>query len=249
MKIQTRKRRRIGKQTRRRISKLIGCWWRQRGGSDTTVPITYFILTASLIQNGNEKRREQQYKEGIKALKTALDEFPGLRSKIYIVENNGKRPTFLDSLGADRVIYTDNNKSPDGNKGNKELRDVQEVITQQQIGDSDFVVKLTGRYKIKTGSAFMKAVAERSPAIDAIVRYGSFMTERVPPTKVADAITGLIGLKAKYIKQIPFQTGPPSRPIEWNWGKVIMGLPDERVIALKELGVEMSVADGEPIQR
>ena len=209
--------------------------------------MTYFILTASLVQNGKERAREQQYREGVQALKESLQEFPSIRAKIYIVENNGKRPTFLDSLGADAVIYTDENKTPDGNKGNKELRDILTVISKQGIHDDEFVVKLTGRYKIKQGSAFMKAVAERALTTDAIVRYGSFMNSNPPPTKVADAITGLIGLRAGFIKKIPFQAG--SQPIEWNWGKVIQGLPDDRVIAVSSLGLEMSVADGEPILR
>lgn len=218
---------------------------RQFGGSELS--LTYFILTASLIQNGNQAKREQQYREAFQALKASLAEFPPIKAKIYIVENNGQRATFLDGLGADAVIYTDTNKSSEPNKGNKELLDIKEVIRQQNIGPEDFVVKVTGRYSVQKGSAFMKALAERAPATDAIARFGSFASETAPASKVPDVITGLVGVKAKYIAQIESAYG--NSPIEWNWGKVLMSIPNERVVALQRLGAELPIADGEPILR
>lgn len=219
---------------------------RLRGGSLQSV--TYFILTASLIKNGKEQKREEQYRRGFAALKASLQAFPKLQAKSIIVENNGKRQTFLDELGADAVIYTDSNLSGEPNKGIKELKDIQAVIQQQGIQPDDFIVKLTGRYSIQDGSEFIKAVAERADTTDAIVRYGSFTNETAPVTKVADVITGLIGIRAKYIGNIKTD-GIGGSPIEWQWGKVITQIPDERVVALKRLGVEMPIADGAPILR
>ncbi len=216
-----------------------------RGGGVTS--LTHFILTASLIQNGKEAKREQQYRQAFQALKASLVEFPAIRAKIYIVENNGQRATFLDSLGADAVIYTDTNKSAEPNKGNKELSDIKEVIRQRNIEPEDFVVKVTGRYSVRKGSAFMKALAERGPNTDAIARFGSFMSETAPAGKVPDVITGLVGMKAKYISQVEPASG--TTPIEWNWGKVLMSIPNERVVALQRLGAELPIADGEPILR
>jgi hypothetical protein len=210
--------------------------------------MTYFILTASLIKNGKEQKREEQYRQAFAALKASLAKFQGIQAKILIVENNGKRQTFLDELGADAVIYTNSNLANEPNKGVKELKDIQAAIQQQGIQPDDFIVKMTGRYSVKDGSEFMKAVAERAQSTDAIVRYGSFTNETAPATKVADVITGLIGIRAKYIPAIQ-SDGIGGSPIEWQWGKVITQIPDERVVALNRLGVEMPIADGPPILR
>lgn len=209
--------------------------------------MVFFILTASLIQNGNQAKREQQYRQAFQALKASLAEFPAIKAKIFIVENNGQRATFLDGLGADAVIYTETNKTPDSNKGNKELLDIKEVIRQRNIGPEDFVVKVTGRYSVQKGSAFMKALAERGAATDAIARFGSFASETAPSGRVPDVITGLVGMKAKYISQVEPASG--NTPIEWNWGKVLMSIPNERVVALQRLGAELPIADGPPILR
>ncbi len=212
------------------------------------MPMTYFILTASLVKNAKEQKREEQYRQAFAALKAALQAYPAIQAKIFIVENNGQRSTFLDGLGADAVMYTNSNTGGEPNKGIKELKDIQTVIQKQNLQPEDFIVKLTGRYSVKRDSPFMKAVAERGPNTDAIVRYGSFMQEAAPPTKVADVITGLIGIRAKYIPQIQTE-GVGGNPIEWQWGKVITQIPDERVVAVSRLGAEMPIADAEPILR
>lgn len=219
----------------------------QNGGN--SIGPTYFIVTASLIQNGNEKKREQDYKNGIAALKRSLREFPELEanSKIIIVENNGKRPTFLDSLGVD-VFYTENNKLPESNKGVKELRDILDTIKHYNLKPDDFVVKLTGRYSILANSPFMKAVANRPPTIDAIVRYGFFEHETGLLEKYHHILTGLVGLKVKYIQQIPFVENLPI-DIEQVWAETVHKLPEDRVQMITRLGIDMPVADGPVLTR
>ncbi len=211
--------------------------------------MTYFIVTASLIKNRYEAKREREYKEGISALKQSLQKFPNLaaHSKIIIVENNGKRPTFLDSLGVD-VLYTETNMLPESNKGIKELLDILITIKEYNLKDTDFVVKLTGRYRILPESPFMKAVADRSPTTNAIVRYGWFEHKVGLMKKYHHVLTGIIGLRVKYIKQIYLEPNLPF-DIEQMWAETIHTLPDSTVQMLPILGIEMCVADGPTLMR
>ena len=216
----------------------------QKGGADP-LPKTYFIVTTSIIQNGNEVKREREYKQGIKALQDSLNEFPTLKanSKIIIVENNGQRSTFLDGLGED-VVYTENNKN-DENKGIKEIKDVLAVMDKYNINGDDMVVKLTGRYSILPNSPFMKTLAERPPTLAAIARVGWFDEQfGLPSIEAGDAvITGLIALKAKHVREIFFANGAEPN-IENNWYKRIAALPRSDVVVLQTLGLDMPVADG-----
>jgi hypothetical protein len=103
----------------------------------------YFIVTASVFNSC--KIREEQYKNGITTLKNMIKKNNINEYKIIIVENNGERNTFLNDLDCE-VFYTTNNTIPTNNKGIKELQDVVDCIEKYNINDSDFIVKMTGRY-------------------------------------------------------------------------------------------------------
>jgi hypothetical protein len=165
--------------------------------------------------------------------------------RILYVENNSKRSTFLDSFGVD-VLYTDTNLCGEPNNGNKELEDIRAALTYAGIRPDDFVVKITGRYSIHRDSPFLRALYELTDQVLAIVRYGSFMTETAPATSVPDVITGIIGLRAKYIWEIRSARGTP---IEWEWGKIVAALPQEGVIALPRVGADMPIGSGDQIVR
>jgi hypothetical protein len=217
---------------------------RTRGGA---LPKTYFIVTASLIQNGNQDKREREYREGIQALQNSLKEFPSLKanSKIIIVENNGKRPTFLEEFGED-VLYTDNNFPKQiYNKGVKEIMDVIAVMDKYNIQGDDMVVKVTGRYTILPNSPFMKTIAERSPDLSAVVRVGWFDDQYGKPSLKDDTavVTGLVALKAKYVRQIQYHDTFGGN-IEDQWGAVVRTLPEKDVTVLQTLGLDMPVANG-----
>jgi hypothetical protein len=123
--------------------------------------------------------------------------------KIIIVEDNGKRKTELDELGLD-VFYT-NNKLSTGNKGIKELHDILDCIvtcmTHYNITDADFVVKNTGPYSVHYNSSLMKIIAEPDFNQDAVMKLGSFLKPNVD-YEMQDLITGLLGMRARYIKSI-----------------------------------------------
>mgnify|MGYP000971682751 FL=1 len=107
----------------------------------------YLIITTSIqnriLSSLNQEERKQQYLSSISHTLSILPK----EIKPIIVENNGKRDTFLDHFKhynqSVPVIYTDNNQYQFKNKGINELLDVKEVIEKIKIKDNDIVIKLT----------------------------------------------------------------------------------------------------------
>jgi hypothetical protein len=50
-----------------------------------------------------------------------------------------------------------------------------------------------------------------------------------------DCITGLIGMKCKYIKQIEYPLNHEC--VEWNWAKVTYKMQDDKICILDGLGI------------
>lgn len=66
----------------------------------------YFIVTTSLYDDC--VIRKKQYIIGINTLKHIIAELKIENYKIIIIENNGLRTTFLDTLGCE-IFYSENN--------------------------------------------------------------------------------------------------------------------------------------------
>lgn len=175
----------------------------------------YVIVTASLIEN-NFYLRKNQYIKGITSLLKRISN----KYKVIIVENNGKRETFLDHFGVD-VVYTNNN-GVNPNKGFNELLDVHRVIQLYDIKDSDFVIKMTGRYFLDSICPFFDIVDKE--IYDCVIRY------------VCDfhAVTGLIGMRCKYMKQIEYPKDI-TISVEINYGKVTLDIQNKQ--SLDILGI------------
>jgi hypothetical protein len=189
----------------------------------------YLLITTSLVERNFEERK-RRYTNGIT---TALRRFKDVANcKIIIIENNGRRPTFLDAFGVE-VFYTNNNQLPTINIGNKELADLKECIQHYTIRDEDFVVKLSGRYIIQEESEFMNALLLHGDTKAAIVQYGSFNARQYERTR--DCVTGLIGMRASSLRTIAF-TGPYGC-IEWNWADAVLALPEDSVHRLRSVGL------------
>ncbi len=184
----------------------------------------YVIVTTSLILKDFELRKKQ-YTIGINNIKNFFN-----NSKIIIIENNGKRETFLDDFNVD-VFYTNNNFY-NYEKGYTELKDIRDCIDHYSIGDDDFVVKITGRYLINKDSNFIKNI-QKIDKYDCLIKYGSFIKGQ--NTKTNDCITGLIGMKCKYIKQIEFPLR--NECVEWKWANVTYKISDEKICILENLGI------------
>ena len=187
----------------------------------------YFILTAS-INNIDDPIRKEQYINGIQSLVKSTANIKN--RKIIVVENNGKRPTYLDGMGVD-VYYTSNN-TLGLEKGTTELTDILNCIEHYKISDDDFIVKMTARYKVNDKSPFMDAVSVLHNQVDCILRYGNAWAG-LDSTNKKDCITGLIGMRCKHVKRIKKNVVP----IEEAWATESRTINPSRVIALDKLGV------------
>jgi len=190
----------------------------------------YFIVTTSLYDNC--VIRKDQYTRGILSLVRFLGD-TDFAYKIIIVENNGVRPTFLDDFGID-VLYTENNFLRTTNKGVKELRDVHECIEKYNIPDDAFVVKMTGRYILELDSPFITQI-KKPVQVDCIVRFGSYISPK--DTQCEDCITGLIGMRCRYVKEIDYPGG--TECVEWKWAKKTYDIPITSVRAIGRLGISI----------
>ena len=194
----------------------------------------YVIITVCLLEEDYQKRKEQ-YITGILSLMKYIGSNQFNRPIIpIIVENNSTtESTFLNDFDIP-VLYTHSNnkelcKMNRTHIGEFEMNDVHAVIKKYNIHDDDFIVKFTGRYIISPESEFMRVLA--SGNYDAIIKFGHFSS---PLThKDGDCITGLIGMRAKYVKQLRF-TG---RSIEHEWATMGSSIPDAQIYIPQRLGV------------
>lgn len=196
----------------------------------------YFLVTTSLFIDC--PIRQKQYMVAISKLKDIIQSLNIQNSKIIIIENNGERDTFLNILGCE-VYYTNNNSLPINNKGYKELQDVLDCIEKYNIQDTDFIVKMTGRYILNDNSEFMNTIKNMEDHMyDAVVLYGPYFK---PVHHIMnDCVTGLIGMTCSYIKQIekPAEGGC----VEWNWAKVTNLMDRNKICVMKELGINICPA-------
>ena len=159
----------------------------------------YLIITTSInnrhgSQNTNERKERYLY-----AINNTLKQLPQEITPI-IVENNGKRETYLDNfyhgVNAVKVLYTENNKLSFKSKGANELLDIKEVIEKCNINDDDMIIKLTGRYRALSPK-FFKDVIATEHEYDAFVKFFGTCSLKF---EEYDCILGCYAMRAKYIK-------------------------------------------------
>jgi hypothetical protein len=160
----------------------------------------YLIITTSInnrygTQDANERKERYMY-----AIEETLKNLPH-EIKPLIVENNGKRETYLDNFYHHhrqhvKVIYTENNRQQFKSKGANELMDVKEAIERYGIEDDDIVIKLTGRYRALSPK-FFKEVIENENKFDAFVKFFGTCSLKF---EQYDCILGCYAMRVKYIK-------------------------------------------------
>ena len=202
----------------------------------------YFIVTTCITntKHSNVNKRKELYKKSLEILKKLIGNNKNI--KVIIVENTGKKHrTYLNNYGFD-VYYTENNyKYKTENKGVKELKDVWDCIEKYNIKDEDFVIKMTGRYILNKNSDFVNEIINYKNH-DCILRYGSFY--KPVNERVVDCITGLIGMKAKHIKNINMKAGYKIKgyPMEWEWARVTLKINLNKIKIMNKLGILISPA-------
>jgi hypothetical protein len=96
---------------------------------------------------------------------------------------------------------------------------------------------MTGRYVLNNNSEFMNKVKEiNNTSYDCIIRYGSFITP--VNYKMNDCITGLIGMRCKYVKQIELPKNMES--VEWNWAKATNLIENSKICIVNKLGIKIA---------
>jgi hypothetical protein len=179
----------------------------------------YLIITTCINSNyglHDNAHRQNQYLTCIRKTLSVLPE--GI--KPIIVENNGKRETYLDALGID-VLYTENNAITQFHKGVNELNDIKSVINHYNIQDDDMVIKVTGRYSVND-PYFFNYVMEHQNEYDSFVKFFNVCTLTFMQY---DCVLGLFAMRCKHLKELVFQNRELSPEIEFavharNCGKV-----------------------------
>lgn len=211
----------------------------------------YFIVTTSVYDNCSIKKkqcfrgtnniydnysiRKTQYIKGINKLKNVIQDLNIENYKIIIIENNGKRSTFLDSLDCE-VYYTENNFMQTGNIGIIELQDILDCINKYNINDTDFIVKMTGRYILDDNSEFMNVIKNiHTTNYECVIKYGCY--SKPVNYKTNNCVTGLIGMLCLYVKQIEIPNGYDSA--EWKWAKVTNLIDDKKIYLVNNLGINI----------
>jgi hypothetical protein len=193
----------------------------------------YFIITTSIFIDC--LIRKSQYIYGINQLKKIIKDFNIENYKIIIVENNGIRNTFLDTLDCE-VYYTLNNNLQTNNKGYKELQDILDCIEKYNINDNDFIVKMTGRYILNDNSEFMNIIKNiHNTNYYCVIKYGPYF--KPVNYKMNDCITGLIGMSCFYIKQI--EKPNENECVEWKWGEVTKLIDNNKIYLVNNLGINV----------
>lgn len=193
----------------------------------------YFIITTSIYNNCSI--RKNQYIKGINKLKNVIQHLNFKNYKIIIVENNGNRDTFLNMLDCE-VYYTENNFIQTCNKGIKELQDILDCIDKYNINDTDFIVKMTGRYILDDNSEFMNIIKNiHNTKYDCVIKYGSYL--KPVNYKINDCVTGLIGMSCLYVKQI--EKPNKNECVELKWAKVTNLINDKKIYIVNVLGINI----------
>ena len=153
----------------------------------------YLIITTSIYNRyGTQDGRRERY---LYAISETLKLLPFQITPI-IVENNGKRETYLDDFyNIKNVLYTTNNIYIFKSKGVNELLDIKEVIEKYGMKDDD-IIKLTGRYRILSPQ-FFNDVIENENNYDAFIKfYGTCSLQ----FEEYDCILGCYAIRARFLK-------------------------------------------------
>jgi len=193
----------------------------------------FFIITTCIFNDC--LIRQSQYMNGINKLNQLIKKLHIENYKLIIVENNGLRNTYLDELEGD-VFYTANNLSQTIEKGYKELLDVLDCIEKYKINDTDFIVKMTGRYILNDDSEFMNIIKDiHNTKYECVIKYGCYANP--VNYKMDDCITGLIGMTCLYVKQI--EKPNKNDCVEWKWAKVTNLIDNEKIYLVNKLGINI----------
>ena len=193
----------------------------------------YLIITTSInnkFGTYNDERKERYLYAISETLKF-------VSCKTIIVENNGKRDTYLDQFKSENVdvYYTDNNKYNFTSKGVNEMLDVKEVIRVYGIKDDDIIIKLTGRYRLLS-PLFLNEINEK---YDAFVKFYGVTTLKF---EEYDCVLGCYAIRVNYLKLFNHLSMNNYKSAEIAFARYVL-LSGARVHKINQLDVECSFSE------
>jgi hypothetical protein len=205
----------------------------------------YIIITASINNNYCEyikfhnlpkscTERNNRYINSITQLLKLIDNDPNI--KPIIVENGGKRETYLNNFNCD-VLYTNNNGQYI-HKGFNEQLDIQEVIKEYNINDDDTIIKISGRYKLLNND-FINLVKNNNK--DAYVKFFCVAARQFGFNYMS---SGLFAIKCKYIKNFMY-TGLNNKSSDSELAEYIRSNVDKNnIMEIENLNLEYALFGG-----
>jgi hypothetical protein len=152
------------------------------------------IFTTSIIS----PEREALY---VQSIKDTMEKISSIPVVAYVVENNGQRETLLDSIEGVTTVYTNTNTiQAYERKGMKELIDILYVGNTYRFEDEDIVIKLTGRYTLRSAK-FFEEVYDKQGLYDCFIKCYNVCTNQFLKD---DCVLGLYGLRWKYFEDINY---------------------------------------------
>lgn len=158
----------------------------------------YLIITACIQNRYGVQHAEQRKQQYLSAITETLTHLPPTIQPI-LVENNGIRDTYLDHFFHNNirvpVVYTTNNARSLSHKAMTELLDIKEVCTRYDIQNNDIIIKLTGRYTVKSPLFFTEVLSDS--VTDAFVKFFNVCTQLFDPN---DCVLGCYAVRAHLIR-------------------------------------------------
>ena len=193
----------------------------------------YLIITTSInnkFGTYNDERKERYLYAISETLKF-------VSCKTIIVENNGKRDTYLDQFKSENVdvYYTDNNKYNFTSKGVNEMLDVKEVIRVYDIKDDDIIIKLTGRYRLLS-PLFLNEINEK---YDAFIKFYGVTTLKF---EEYDCVLGCYAIRVNYLKLFNHLSMNNYKSAEVAFARYVL-LCGARVHKINQLDIECSFSE------
>jgi hypothetical protein len=161
----------------------------------------YLIITSSIIDKNQHTRKDDEFRKNtyLNSIKQTLSLLPKSITPI-LVENNGKRETYLDNVGVP-IFYTDNNNNPlYYHKALNEMADIHTVIEKYNIKDEDMIIKITGRY-YPYHSYFFDLICNEKFNYDVFIKFFNVATMEFESN---DCVMGLFAMRCKYLKSFHF---------------------------------------------
>jgi len=188
-----------------------------------------FVITSSI----NTSEREQKYLEQIRRSLAAVARHP---FSVYLVENNGSRPTAFDAIEGVTLFYTQTNANRAfEKKGMKEFHDLLLLADKYDFEDDDIIIKMTGLYTLEDPNIFLNTVVRHESHFDAFIKWMDVIQEKY---FYDDCCLGLYAIRFKYLKEFNYIEMATHHSMEQVFASYVReAVPVNRIASIEHLGL------------